>query len=1145
MADNAEIYVGEEGAKELYRRLKALIPDVPVSSDSWKQWSVDNGSTGESESIYIGIRNELFGRSIAFGYDNLVADNREDEGDPVSATNAILIGHGNHSTSRLDAVSKGTYSYHTSDGYTPYEMSQQDYDTLHGIMTEYLFDAEHCEIFCDTLLQALSTLGLEDPNVERAKSLLPPDDPEDAATESWQIIWPIYGDLFYYDYYPNETLCPIYEEVNFGFYSLLAGDNNVSHHHNSILIGSNNTSLEPDDEDPDTDDDGFLLAIGFENTVGRNYDIAIGHRSYAVGGENLAVHQSSATGFRNIAMVNSFIYGTANLAILESTFESFSLEPFSNNLARNVLIASKVNYDDDVVKDFTSDGSFTDNVFTHSTVDLAIPDYGNLGGFSRNLFLMNSPVDSYRDGGKNSANPFIQSGTATNNILFNLMSMDWDDESPSHIYVNLAFDRNTLLNTHIEGEDFDYVTDNTFIGSQLVLFGYHDEYEYYRNTLASNFTLDSLIYAEFNECFFQATHNIVTQNSVLHIVADYNYEKDTGDIYDEFMSATMNTLVNGAYLKCSGNGDITDKNDDPYWGNGWDYCANAKNNVLFGAYGEGLLGCFSHSENENPIDSLWDYDPRPVIPDILGYMTTDFYTADFDMRDAWMVNSRATVNFGDNFIGSANASFVTGEGNIVCGVEYANIHGNRNLVNNGDGYSHVRIPHLTIDGHENKVFSSTAYWSDYFHDNSITGHHNCLYGNGIMNSTIVGSENDISGFDIPMLTVARVREIQENFARNPHFTGYPRYFMAKESGYVHLYHEDNTSNPPIEWRIFTGKVYRLISGEFGLSQQYLNPMPAMDYGYGDFEPDVDYIRFSGALNDYLNAYEDVMDYGGDWSYYVNGLPTYCAPAKDYGYEDPTLMDNIHIIGRQNHVGPWNVGHLVVGQNNRILTTEHDEYSDFCYSNSLVQGSDNLGMDGSNQVILGNGNVATGHNSIAIGSQLISSQWQTVIGKYNRQLPGPQRTTKYYHQYNEYDVDEVVLKDGKFYECQEFVEANEPWDEAKWSEVQSPDRNAAIFVIGNGYGEFDDWQWQDEQFIHRSNAVEVYADGTIKARRFVSTEDEATLAEGDGIKIDENAETGEVVISIKPPEDVNKPYMLEWDPVNKTVHWVEITMYSPS
>ena len=238
---------------------------------------------------------------------------------------------------------------------------------------------------------------------------------------------------------------------------------------------------------------------------------------------------------------------------------------------------------------------------------------------------------------------------------------------------------------------------------------------------------------------------------------------------------------------------------------------------------------------------------------------------------------------------------------------------------------------------------------------------------------------------------------------------------------------------------------------------------------------------------------------------------------------------------------WSVDNGSTGESESIYIGIRNEL----FGRSIAFGYDNLGMDGSNQVILGNGNVSIGHNSIAIGSQLISSQWQTVIGKYNRQLPGPHRTTKYYHQYNEYDVDEVVLKDGKFYECQEFVEANEPWDDAKWSEVQSPDRNAAIFVIGNGYGEFDDWQWQDEEFIHRSNAVEVYADGTIKARRFVSTEDEATLTEGDGIKIDENAETGEVVISIKPPEDVNKPYMLEWDPVSKTVRWVEITMYSPS
>lgn len=1138
MAANTEIYVGEEGAKELYRRLKALIPDVPVSSDSWKQWSILNGSTGDADSIFIGGNNEVHGPSIEFGYENYTAS---------SESNAIMLGRGNESLSTMGAIREGAYEYQTFSGSTPYDMDQADYGALHDIIADAYDDveAETAEAgitFCRTLLNWVS-----DYNLDRALTWLESGD-EESVEDAWYIIEDVYWDVFL-EFVPGETECPIYapEDV-FGFYSLLAGVNNQSNHYNSILIGTDNTSLAAD-EHPDTDDDGFLLAVGYNNTVGRNYDIAIGHRSYAVGGENLSIHQSMTTGYRNIAMVNSGIYGIANMALMESTLwtEMYEQDEASPYLSRNVLIASKVGYDNDVQKDYPEQGAFTDNIFTHSALRLNLNEDGSMSGFSRNVFMMNSPFQNYYY----DEQPLIETGTATNNIVFNLKTMY---DNVSRVYINKSFDRNTMLNTHIEGKYFDYVTDNTFVGSEIEIFGYGQHGEYDTNTLSNNLALDSLIYASFSDCVFKTTCNVVTQNSFLHVAAGYNYETESGDIFDNYMSSTMNTLMNGAYLKCSGNGSVLSDNNDPYWGYGWDYFANIKNNVLFGAFGEGLLGCFSHSENDNPvngvwdpINGVWDNDPREYIPQILEFMSTDYYSDfDVDLRNAWMVNSRATVNFGDNFIGNANTSFVIGEGNIVCGVNFANIHGNRNLVNNGDGECDL-MPHLTIDGHENKVFNAWGWDSAYFHDNSIKGHHNCLYGNSIMDSSIIGSENDISGFDLPILTVARIREIQENFARSPGHTDYPRYFIAKDTGYIHLYDSNNDEPPLIEWRVFTGKVYKFIAAEFGLAQNYINAIPALTYGYSDVEKDVDEDRYEAAVGDYLNAYFAVTEDGDDWNEYgyVDNLPNYCSPDKSYNYDRFMLMDNVHIIGRHNHIGAWHVGDFVVGQNNSILTTEHDNYSAFCYSNSFVQGSNNFALDGSNQVLMGNGIVSTGHNSVAIGSQLISNQWQTVIGKYNQPIAGPNRTAEYYYQANAYVTGDIVLKNGKFYEAQDNIAKNTQWADSDWAEVPSPDRNAALFIIGNGYGEYDNWQWQDEEYIHRSNAFEVYADGTVKARRFVSSEDEATLTEGDGIKIVEDAVNGEVTISIKPPADETRRHMLEWDPVNRTVRWVEVGMYSPA
>ena len=93
--------------------------------------------------------------------------------------------------------------------------------------------------------------------------------------------------------------------------------------------------------------------------------------------------------------------------------------------------------------------------------------------------------------------------------------------------------------------------------------------------------------------------------------------------------------------------------------------------------------------------------------------------------------------------------------------------------------------------------------------------------------------------------------------------------------------------------------------------------------------------------------------------------------------------------------------------------------------------------GSNAIAMGNGNIVEGHNGVAIGCQLKSNQWQTVIGKYNQPVDGPDRLTS----------------------------ADDP--------SQS---NKALFIVGNGYSTKDDRDWKDEQFITRSNAMVVYANG---------------------------------------------------------------------
>ena len=144
-----------------------------------------------------------------------------------------------------------------------------------------------------------------------------------------------------------------------------------------------------------------------------------------------------------------------------------------------------------------------------------------------------------------------------------------------------------------------------------------------------------------------------------------------------------------------------------------------------------------------------------------------------------------------------------------------------------------------------------------------------------------------------------------------------------------------------------------------------------------------------------------------------------------------------VFGNRNSVRSRVAGYTVIGVKNEVANINFS--SSDCIGNGFIQGNNNTVTDGSNIVCMGNGNVSTGHNSVAIGCQLKSDKWQTVIGKYNIGIDGPERLAS-----------------------------------------QSPqDPTKALFIVGNGYSTKDNSEWQDEQYITRSNALELYANGDLK------------------------------------------------------------------
>jgi hypothetical protein len=180
---------------------------------------------------------------------------------------------------------------------------------------------------------------------------------------------------------------------------------------------------------------------------------------------------------------------------------------------------------------------------------------------------------------------------------------------------------------------------------------------------------------------------------------------------------------------------------------------------------------------------------------------------------------------------------------------------------------------------------------------------------------------------------------------------------------------------------------------------------------------------------------------------------------------PLYTNRDFVAGTDNRIYKGIMDTTVFGSHNTVSG------SGMQYANTFIQGEHNVANSGSGIVIMGCGSVADGHGAIAIGNQLIANQWQTVVGKYNQSVAGPER-----------------LVSG------------------------SLETDKALFVIGNGYADSDGEGWDVESNIHRSNAMVVYADGTVNAHDFVS-DNELTLDGQNGISVTEDLVNSKVVVSL--------------------------------
>ena len=846
----------------------------------------------------------------------------------------------------------------------------------------------------------------------------------------------------------------------------IAGSNNHAYGHNPIAIGVGNTvgddsawyndvvqALDPSVE---TDNDGFMTAIGYKCEALRNYDMAIGYMSKAKGGENIAINASSAIGFTNIAINHSEIKGVGNIGILESRL----VTPIENIYKRgeyyddeaynvhNLLFHSNLYHSTDEIygPDDTEHSpnyrafQLIDNICIHSNSAL-IGGSGAL--FNGNLFAMDDGLT-------------ISSPNASNNIIWKMHTANNTQSYGDNIVATGDVCRNMSIGSELSINGIQYYTNNVSLGeSKIRLQGMTGAVKMDSNFLFKGNITGSDFGAPNRE--YAINNNVVMSTSLL----DLNYD-NTID------SCTFNMVLNGSGLHT--------ENTKAYWNGSDNQCS--KSNVLFGTYGFGLLGCFSHSDTKSALlgSSVQLIDTYSATFD---RMLFDMSVDTLDVDNAFLRNARLATNFGDNALKNINTALVTGESNWVLGVRSAVVHGNKNTVINTDETIHPMnsMPYVTVIGNDNRIKNSGH--GSYFSHNWIEGNSNWVYGSKIADTRIHGTRNIISSLDeqnIPVLTPAEVMALQTQYKTDSSGLSCG-VFIAAQDGYVYQY---NTSGTETTTSIYEGSAYRftkvLNAGwqQVGLNCGYLNNLAYGNLGY----------------------------------------------KKLYA---PSTFDNAHdvyrltIFGEENSVNSRVAGYSIFGSGNTLRNTLFPNDSDFCIGNGFIQGNDNTVQDGSNIISMGNGNTSIGHNSVAIGSQLKSNQWQTVIGKYNKEIAGPSRIMSSFNPSAVYGSGDVVFyaPNNAYYEYTAPQSSSGVWDPSKWTETH-PEEDKALFIIGNGYSETDGRNWLDESNIHRSNAMEVYADGTVKARRFISDEPDLELTEGTGIQISKNVTAGTLTVSVKQP-----------------------------
>ena len=185
-------------------------------------------------------------------------------------------------------------------------------------------------------------------------------------------------------------------------------------------------------------------------------------------------------------------------------------------------------------------------------------------------------------------------------------------------------------------------------------------------------------------------------------------------------------------------------------------------------------------------------------------------------------------------------------------------------------------------------------------------------------------------------------------------------------------------------------------------------------------------------------------------------------------------DRNTILGSKNVISNNINDSIILGHGNGI-------YNDLNYSvnTDIILGQCNLAVNGSNDFIAGDNIVASGHQTTAIGDTLISNASQIIIGKFNAPVDAAVRDGIVWN--NTTSAVEQLPQSGVI-----FAIGNGTYNVTTGitgTDSDGSPKTAYVDASGNNIGSKP---LVSEEYITRSNAMVVSADGTVSATRFATS-----------------------------------------------------------